>query len=179
MSLARKLSLASMFCLSTAMMVCAFIRMAGTVTETRPDGRGAASSWLVYWSMVEACVAVIMTSVMVIRGAFLSSSFDGSSPQASGKPRLFRFLSKFGLARSTRESRGTNDNHANRAPRIKTQVLTRPEFPRVTDVFRTNNASESQEDVLGTTGPGYMMADMNQERGSGDTLEYKKPLGPN
>ncbi|KAI0857390.1 hypothetical protein F4860DRAFT_517974 [Xylaria cubensis] len=52
MPTARKLSLAAMLCLSIVMIVIGFIRLIGTITDTRPDGHGAAPVWATYWSMI-------------------------------------------------------------------------------------------------------------------------------
>ncbi|TRX90304.1 hypothetical protein FHL15_008849 [Xylaria flabelliformis] len=55
------------------MIVIAFIRLIGAITDTRPDGHGAAPVWATYWSMAEGCVSLTMASVIALTQISINS----------------------------------------------------------------------------------------------------------
>ncbi|XXH05028.1 hypothetical protein Hte_011452 [Hypoxylon texense] len=126
----RKLSLAAILCLSTAMIICALARLVGTIIDTQPDGSGSAPVWSTFWAMVEGCVSLIMTAVIAIRSVFVSQIIhDDRQKQASIMQRFGRRLlstlrpsgSSRNLPRLTEDERDDGSG----TPRVITQGETR------------------------------------------------------
>lgn len=167
MPLSRKILVAAMLCLSIAMIVCALIRLAGTVTDTRSDGNGTAPVWSVYWGMVEGCVAVIMTCVITIRGVFITQ--DTEKRGVGQRSPLYNFLKRMlaSLRLSSEKPTSSQDDLRNkgnnvRAPRIPTQGLTRATIKDVRRFFSsTHDRTESQEDVLHSVNTEYSLEDID------------------
>ncbi|KAH7303052.1 hypothetical protein B0I35DRAFT_447282 [Stachybotrys elegans] len=157
MPFSRKFSLATMLCLSIAMIVCALIRLVGTITDTRENGNGAAPAWAIYWGMIEACVAVIMTSVMVIRGVFVSESIQVKTRGDSFLQRIGRIFSSLFAG----SSRGNNTSGDIMAPRLPTQGLTRMTMTDLRRFVGGHGQTESQDNVLVSVDTEYVMNDLD------------------
>jgi len=131
MSFSRKLSIVALMGLSAVMVVCALIRVVGSLTETTAAAFGTAPVWAAYWFMVESCVALIMASVIVIRGVFITNPVDDDRRKQDSVFQRFghRILSVLRLSRSSRSSgrspqrsdalHGKHEDPS--APRIATQ----------------------------------------------------------
>lgn len=173
MPLSRKLSLAVMLCLSVAMIICALIRLVGTIADTRPDGGGSAPVWSTYWAVVEGCVALIMTSVIVIRGAFIAQRIQEDRKRQESIIQRFgrRLLSTLRLSGSSRSSRRSPprpiEDQANDypdTPRIATQGLTKATLSNLKRFVRgggDNAESGTHQDTLKTLDTAYMLEDIN------------------
>ncbi|KAI0545254.1 hypothetical protein F4679DRAFT_588663 [Xylaria curta] len=133
MPTARKVSLAAMLCLSIVMIVIALIRLIGTIIDTRLDGHEAAPVWVTYWTSVEGCVSVTMTSVIVIRAVFITratrerSRMHDSLWSRAGRRLLSTLKLPRSFASSKQSSPHSDDNQKfdSKPPKIATQVLTR------------------------------------------------------
>jgi hypothetical protein len=106
MSFSRKLSIVALLGLSTVMIICALIRVVGSLTETTETGNGTAPVWAAYWFIIESCVSLIMASVIVIRGVFISNFVDDDQRKQDSIFQQFwrRVLSILRLTRSARNS---------------------------------------------------------------------------
>ncbi|KAI1175948.1 hypothetical protein F4777DRAFT_548558 [Nemania sp. FL0916] len=119
MPTARKVSLAAMLCLSIVMVVIAFIRLIGSIVDTRPDGNGTAPAWSTYWSLIEGCVSLTMTSVIVIRAVFITKAIGESKRMhdnlwtRTGR----RLLSTLRLSGSFRGSRQSSPHASDKSPK--------------------------------------------------------------
>ena len=133
MSFSRKLSIVALLGLSTVMIICALIRVVGSLTETTEAGNGTAPVWAAYWFIVESCVGLIMASVIVIRGVFITNLVDDDRRKKDSVLQQFgrRFLAIMRLSGSSRSSKSStqrgdalHDQHKDpSAPRIATQKL--------------------------------------------------------
>ena len=130
MSFSRKLSIVALLSLSTVMIVCSLIRIFGSLTETTETGLGTAPVWAAFWFIVESCVALIMASVIVIRGVSISNVDDDRRKQDSIFQQFGRcLLSILRLSKSSGSGRWSpkrsdplHDQHkGGSAPRIATQ----------------------------------------------------------
>ncbi|RYP31532.1 hypothetical protein DL767_005710 [Monosporascus sp. MG133] len=153
------------------MIICAIIRLVGSITDTRPGGSGTVPVWSTFWAVTEGCVSLIMTSVIIIRGVFIAQVIrddrrrQDSLIQRFGR-RLLSTLREFGSWRSSSRSppRPTGDqlNTNLSAPRIPTQGLTRATLSNVRGLFSSgNNKSESQDNVLETLDTAYALEDLD------------------
>ncbi|KAH3996200.1 hypothetical protein HBH98_116440 [Parastagonospora nodorum] len=131
MPLSRKVSVVALLGLSTFMIICTLIRVVGSVTETTEAGQGTAPVWAMYWFIIEGCVSLIMVSVIVIRGVFISKAVDDDRQKQDSMLQQFgrRLLSILRLSRSSssRSSSELSDSLHERkdtsAPRIATQKV--------------------------------------------------------
>ncbi|KAI8954452.1 hypothetical protein F4801DRAFT_533231 [Xylaria longipes] len=131
MPTARKLSLAAMLCLSIAMITIALIRLIGTITDKQPNKNGAAPAWETYWSLVEGCISLTMTSVIVIRAVFVTR--ENRRMHNSMWSRVSRRqLPTLRLPGSSSSSKLSSPRHSDdkqgvvlKPPKIPPQVLTR------------------------------------------------------
>jgi hypothetical protein len=131
MPFSRKVSVVALLGLSTFMIICTLIRVVGSVTETTEAGQGTAPVWAMYWFIIEACVSLIMVSVIVIRGVFISKAVDDDRQKQDSMLQQFgrRLLSILRLSRSSssRPSPELSDSLHERkdtsAPRIATQKV--------------------------------------------------------
>ncbi|KAI1738017.1 hypothetical protein F4680DRAFT_450415 [Xylaria scruposa] len=155
MPTARKVSLAAMLCLSIVMIVIALIRLIGTIIDTRLDGHGAAPVWVTYWTTLEGCVSVTMTSVIVIRAIFITR---GVRERSRARDSLWsragrRLLSTLRLPRSFASSKQSSPPHSDdnqrfdsKQPRISTQVLTNITFSNVNEFITGGKESHQKLD---------------------------------
>ncbi|KAI1363663.1 hypothetical protein F5Y08DRAFT_354271 [Xylaria arbuscula] len=111
MPLSRKISLAAMLCLSVIMIVIAFIRLIGTGVNTKPHEKGSSPIWATYWSGVEGCVALMTTTVIVMRSVFITRRSSHQSDMNSKWSRVRRRLL------SALRLRGTSSSSRRIAPR--------------------------------------------------------------
>ena len=131
MPLSRKVSVVALLGLSIFMIICALIRVVGSVTQTTETGEGTTPVWAMYWHFIECCVSLIMVSVIVIRGVFISSAVDDDRQKQDSILQQFgrRLLTVLGLSRSSssRSSPDLRDSLHERkeshAPRIATQKV--------------------------------------------------------
>jgi hypothetical protein len=179
MPFSQKASLAAMLCLSVAMIICALIRLIGSITDTRKDGSGTAPVWATYWAMVESCVSLIMTSVIVIRGVFITTLIkDDRQKQESILNRFGRrLLSTLRLSgssgrsgRSRRSPQGSGgDNHGEgpSAPQIPTQGLTRGTLGGVRTFIsggKSGRKGSGQDDMLKSGDTAYILEDLDYHK---------------
>ncbi|KAK8110699.1 uncharacterized protein PG998_007156 [Apiospora kogelbergensis] len=174
MPLPRKLSLAAMLCLSVAMIVVALVRLVGTVVTTKADSLAAAPVWSFYWAVIEACIALIMTSVITIRGVFVTQpdSTDGRRRQQDstlwrfGRQLLSSLRSGLSL-RSLRRSRPQqtaepkSGSGSDTPPKIATQQLTRASFGNVMGYGENSMARSESQTELRSVDASYIMEDLN------------------
>jgi hypothetical protein len=173
MPFSRKLSLAAMLCLSVAMIVCALIRMAGSIADTK-TGTGAAPVWDMYWAVVESCVSLTMASVIVIRGVFITTLIqDDRKKQESMFQNLGRrILSTLRLSGSSRSSRRSpqrsgyrsQDDQSNEpnVPKIGTQDLPNVTLSNIRTVIRGGRMpSQTRDDALQSVDTNYVLEDMD------------------
>ncbi|KAI9154664.1 hypothetical protein HJFPF1_07221 [Paramyrothecium foliicola] len=169
MPLSRKVSLASMLCLSIAMIICSVVRLVGTITDTQPDGTGSAPVWSIYWGLVEGCIALIMTSVIAIRGVFLNS--QNEKPEGTREGTLSRFgrqlVFPFRLF-SYSQGNGPNPPQSGRqeipsdTSKMPSQVLTRATLSGVKKfIGGQRHGSESQDDVLRSVDRTYALEELD------------------
>lgn len=114
MSTSRKLSLAAVLCLSIVMIAMALIRLIGTIFDMRSDSEGTAPVWATYWMMVEGCVSLTMTSVIIIRASFITKAIQENrrthdSPWSRAGRRL---LSTIGFSGSISGSKPSSPRHS-------------------------------------------------------------------
>lgn len=185
MPFSRKFSLAVMMCLSIAMIICALARLVGTIVDTRPDGSGAAPVWSTYWAIVESCVSVIMTTVIVIRSMVITRLIrDDRQKQESIIERFGRrLLSTLRLPGSSRSSRRSppwpSENRQDLnpgTPRISTQGMTRATLSNVKRFISSENVENgSGHDVLQSvdTDTDFVLRDMDYH--SVQRAEVRKP----
>lgn len=137
MSAVRKLSLTAILCLSLVMIFIALIRLIGTITESQTDGNKAAPVWVIYWSMVEGCVSLTMTSVIVIRAVFIAKGTQKEKrsyhiPWPRAGRRLLSTLKLPGSFPSSKQSSprhsGDSKNVDSKPPRVSTQLPTHNTF---------------------------------------------------
>lgn len=172
MPFSQKLSIAIMLCLSVAMIVCALIRLIGSITSTRKNYKGTAPVWATYWAIIEACVSLIMTSVIVIRGVFITNLIHNdrqkqeSMLQQFGR-RLLSTLRLTGSSRSSRRSPQRSEDHAvndqphdSNAPRIATQNLPHGTLSGMKTVISGGKKRKSQNDTVGSVDTAYMLQDL-------------------
>lgn len=184
MPLARKLSLAAMLCLSIAMIAVALVRLIGTVATTKADSLAAAPTWAWYWAVVESCIALIMTSVIVLRSAFVTTT-QPANPVGHGEKREDGLIRQFGrrlrsslrlngLSRRPRRRnsspRRSSDEEpkpgpgsgSDAPPKIATQHLTRASMGDVmghgNDSYTTRSENHTELRSVDTT---YIMDDLN------------------
>ncbi|KAF1993621.1 hypothetical protein P154DRAFT_557648 [Amniculicola lignicola CBS 123094] len=167
MPFSQKVSLAAMLGLSVAMILCAFVRLIGSVTDTRKDGSGTAPVWATYWAIMEGCIAVIMTSVIVIRGVFISTLISDDRRKQESIMQRFgrRLLSTLRLSGSSgRSGRSGRKDHGPgpSAPRIGTQGLTRGTLHGVrTFISGGKRKSATQDDMLKSGDTAFILEDMD------------------
>lgn len=131
MPLSRKVSVVALLGLSTFMIICTLIRVVGSVTQTTETGEGTSPVWAMYWFIIECCVSLIMVSVIVIRGVFISSAVDDDRQKRDSILQQFgrRLLTVLGLSRSSGSrsspelSDSVHERKDSRAPRIATQKV--------------------------------------------------------
>ncbi|KAI0377023.1 hypothetical protein F5Y04DRAFT_292257 [Hypomontagnella monticulosa] len=155
MPFARKVLLGAMLCLSLIMILIALIRLIGSIVDTRPDGSGTAPAWATYWGIVEGSISLDMTSVIVIRGLFITRLFkedrdlQGSIIARFGR-RLLSTLRLSGSSRSSRRSpprlADSSENVDSAPPQIPTQGFTRNVF---TNLGRFVGSSSSRTNASG------------------------------
>ncbi|KAJ2985974.1 hypothetical protein NUW58_g5251 [Xylaria curta] len=170
MPIARKLSLAAMLCLSIAMIIIALIRLIGTITDTRPNGNGAAPAWATYWSVVEGCVSLTMTSVIVIRAVFIAKAIRESRPtrdslwSRAGRRLLSTLRGPGSSASSKRSSPRASDDKQEvnpKPPKIATQALARNTLEGMGEFITGGN--ERYESLDGADdGAGYRLDDLER-----------------
>ncbi|KAK8033966.1 integral membrane protein [Apiospora marii] len=183
MPLARKLSLAAMLCLSIAMIVVALVRLIGTVATTQADSLAAAPTWAWYWAVVESCIALIMTSVIVLRGAFVTTQpanpvgHDGKSQDSlvrrfGRQLRLSLRLDSLSLRpwrRNSSPRRSSNEepkhgpgSDSDAPPKIATQHLTRASMGDVVGYGNGGYISRSGSQTgLRSVDTTYIMEDLS------------------
>ncbi|KAK8129116.1 hypothetical protein PG984_010224 [Apiospora sp. TS-2023a] len=183
MPLARKLSLAAMLCLSIAMIVVGLVRLIGTVATTKSDSLAAAPTWAWYWAEVESCIALIMTSVIVLRGAYVSTrpanpvghgekKQDGLIQRFGGQLRSFLRLDRLSprLWRRNNSPRRSSDEALEPAPgsgsdappKIATQHLTRASMGDLVGCGNDDNITRSDSQTgLRSVDTTYIMEDLN------------------
>ncbi|KAF2742644.1 hypothetical protein M011DRAFT_529752 [Sporormia fimetaria CBS 119925] len=136
MRFSQKLSLAVMMSLSVVMIICATIRMAGTITDRGKDSSGTAPLWSTYWTLVEACVSLTMASVIVIRSIFIGTHTRDDKSKDTGSLKSFwhrllsnmrrsgdGFFSKTPTKSSWLRSSSAPRTPEEKGPRIATQKL--------------------------------------------------------
>jgi hypothetical protein len=136
MSFARKLSIVTLLGLSTVMIICALIRLVGSLTDTAETENGTTPVWATYWFLVESCVSLIMVSVIVIRGVFITNPVDGDERRKTQDSifqhfsrRILSILRLDRLSKSSRRSDQRSDLPLHdqckdpSAPRFATQRL--------------------------------------------------------
>lgn len=177
MPFSQKASLAAMLCLSVAMIVCALIRLIGSVSDTNEEGSGTAPVWATYWAMVEGCVSLIMTSVIVIRGVFIKNLITDDRQKQESMLNRFgrRLLSTLRLSgssgrsgrsrRSPQGSGGDNAGEGPSAPRIPTQGLTRGTLDGVkTFISGGKRKGSGQDDMLKSGDTAYILEDLDYHK---------------
>lgn len=157
MSFSRKLSIVALLSLSTVMIVCSLIRIVGSLTETTETGNGTAPVWAAFWFIVESCVALIMASVIVIRGVFISNIDDDRRKQDSIFQQFGRrLLSILKLSKSSSNRRWSpkrsdplhDQQKDGNAPRIATQKPLRGTLQTVRAFISGGKRhSQTQEDT--------------------------------
>jgi hypothetical protein len=172
MSLSRKISVVALLGLSTVMIICALIRVVGSLTERNEMGDGTAPVWLLYWVVVESSVSLIMASVIVIRGVFITNPVDDDRQKEN---RSFlqpgrRLLSILGFSRSSRSSRPSPQRsdslHDQRkdpgAPRIDTQKLQGGTMKSVRSViWGGKKHGQTQDDAMLSVDSAYSLGDID------------------
>ncbi|KAI0425061.1 hypothetical protein F5Y09DRAFT_322637 [Xylaria sp. FL1042] len=172
MPFARKLSVAAMLCLSVAMIAIALIRLVGTIVDTRPDGDGSAPAWSTYWSLIEACVSVIMTSVILIRGVFIANVIREDGHEGNILSQLgHRLLSTLRISRSSRSSRRSprsSEEHRDiesHAPNIDKQKLPGNAFTNLSRFMRGSNGScATSDDTFKSVDTAYVLENLEYHR---------------
>ncbi|KAI1123773.1 hypothetical protein F5Y10DRAFT_269780 [Nemania abortiva] len=170
MPTARKISLAAMLCLSIVMIIIALIRLIGTITDSRPDGNGAAPVWATYWSMVEGCVSLTMTSVIVIRAVFITKAAqkDRRMHDSLWSRAGRRLLSTLRLPGSSASSKrgsprrsGDSEKVESKPPKIATQALTRNTLSSVSEfIIDSDGRHQSLDDAVGDGSMDYRLHDL-------------------
>ncbi|KAI1165530.1 hypothetical protein F5B18DRAFT_649488 [Nemania serpens] len=166
MSTTRKLSLAAMLCLSVVMIVIALIRLIGTIADTRPDGDGVAPVWATYWSMVEGCVSLTMTDVIVIRAVFITKAIkeDRRMNDRRWSRAGRRLLSTLRLPGSSPSSKHSSPRHSNDGKKVD------PNPPNIaTEALRGNTFSSMNGFIIGGDG---RHQDLDHAVGDGD-MDYR------
>jgi hypothetical protein len=157
MPLSRKISLASMLCLSVAMIICSAVRLVITVSDTRKGQNGTAPVWAFYWGSVEGCIALMMTSVIAIRGALISLGNDGKNDKDGSLRHLIQnLLASLRFLQYSRRSRSSAGPHhterqaaSSDSLRLPTQALTRATLSGVRRFFSSrHHSSHSEVDFL-------------------------------
>ncbi|KAF2812735.1 uncharacterized protein BDZ99DRAFT_487147 [Mytilinidion resinicola] len=178
MPLSQKVSIAALLCLSTVMIICALIRLIGSITDTRKDGSGTAPVWATYWAITGSCISLVMTSVVVIRGVFVTNLIhDDRQKQESVMRRLGRrLLSTLRLSRSSRSSRRSPQRSGDQSPddqggrisappRIATQGLTRGTLNGVrTFIGGSKNGSRDRDETLKSVDTAYALENVDYHK---------------
>ncbi|OCL07968.1 hypothetical protein AOQ84DRAFT_294085 [Glonium stellatum] len=112
MRTAQKFGLAAILCLSIVMIVVALIRLIGSVADTRRSNKGTSPVWGTFWEIMEACIAVIMASVIVIRSVFVKNSLPDTRPTGSNMMYRLRqrLLSSLKPLRRSRKREGSDES---------------------------------------------------------------------
>jgi hypothetical protein len=173
MPFSQKLSVVALLGLSTVMIICALIRLVGSLTDTSKTASGTAPVWAAYWFMVESCVSLIMASVIVIRRVFITNAeHDDRRKQDSLFQQLGRrLLSTLRLSRSSRSSKRSPQRSDQKdqpkepnAPRIATQQLpggTLNSFRTYIKGGKMHNRTQDDDDVLLSVNTAYVLEDID------------------
>ena len=149
MKRAQKIGLAVFLCLSLAMVIVTLVRMIGTVIQTKPSNRGTSPVWGTLFMIVEAGIAVIMSSLLVFRGVFLERlqrSSQGSSAWSSISRALRYVPERLNCARDEErfgQPRETDEG----AMRIPTQEITKPTLSHIFSFFRRRDDGLDSQNV--------------------------------
>jgi hypothetical protein len=174
MPFSQKLSVVALLGLSTVMIVCALIRLVGSLTDTTKSASGTAPVWAAYWFMVESCVSLIMASVIVIRGVFITNSEHDDRRKQDSIFQQFgrRILSTLKLSRYSRSSRRSpqqsdpqkDQSKEPNAPRIATQKLPGGTLNSVRTFIRggkMHSRTQDDDDVLLSVDTAHVLEDMD------------------
>ena len=81
----QKLGLCVFLCLSVSMILAAIVRWAGSKIHGKFD-----ATWILFWEILEAYIAVIMASMTALRGIFVPGDSQAPDKKTKTLPPLIR-----------------------------------------------------------------------------------------
>jgi hypothetical protein len=145
MNVRRKLGLGWLLCLSSFCIICAIIRAVG---HNLVNGQNDVV-WILFWSHMEACVALIACSMTAFRGLFNNKGSRGAK------------LSPFIQDKKSPLQTDTPSKGSEQTPQVEMPTMTKPEISGLRSMLMWD-PFEDREDVAaeGNTAEGHSVADV-------------------